>query len=48
VETRHEKAFAQRAEAVGLRYASIGRVEGYNISKGQAVTIGVFRARGPM
>jgi 4-amino-4-deoxy-L-arabinose transferase-like glycosyltransferase len=48
VETRHEMAFAQRAEAVGLRYAGIGRVEGYNISKGQAVTIVVFKARGRM
>jgi 4-amino-4-deoxy-L-arabinose transferase-like glycosyltransferase len=48
VETRHQMAFAQRAEAVGLRYDSVGRVEGYNISKGQAVTIVVFRARSPM
>jgi 4-amino-4-deoxy-L-arabinose transferase-like glycosyltransferase len=46
VEQRQERAFVQRAEAIGLRYSMSGRVEGYNISNGQAVTIAVFRAAG--
>lgn len=44
VESRHERAFAQRAEAVGLRYFPVGRVDGYNHSQGRDVSIGIFRS----
>jgi hypothetical protein len=45
IEARQERAFAQRAEAVGLRYYASGtRTEGYNISNGQSISIGVFRS----
>src|SRR5947209_8661042 len=39
VEQRSERAFAQRAEAIGLRYDVATRVEGYNISQGRAISI---------
>ena len=45
IESRHEKGFAQRAEAIGLRYTAGPRVEGLNFSTGQPVTIAVFRSR---
>ncbi|MCC6778536.1 MAG: glycosyltransferase family 39 protein [Hyphomicrobiales bacterium] len=45
IEAHHEKAFAQRAEAMGVRYyASAPRVDGYNFSNGQPISIAVFRA----
>jgi 4-amino-4-deoxy-L-arabinose transferase-like glycosyltransferase len=44
VESRHERAFLRRAEAIGLRYAPPQRVDGYNYSIGRAVSIGVYRA----
>ena len=47
VEARHEKSFAQRAEAIGLRYTGGPRIEAINISNGQPVTIGVYRSVGP-
>lgn len=43
VETRHQRAFAQRAEAIGLRYRPAGRVEGVNISGGKAIAIAIFQ-----
>ena len=46
IEARHEKAFAQRAETIGLRYAGVGRVDGINISNGQQIAIWVFRSGG--
>jgi 4-amino-4-deoxy-L-arabinose transferase-like glycosyltransferase len=46
VEARQERSFAQRAEAVGLRYTAGPRIEAINISNGQAVTIAVFRSVG--
>ena len=36
VESRSERAFVQRAEAIGLRYNVATRIEGYNISQGKA------------
>ncbi|AEI03108.1 glycosyl transferase [Afipia carboxidovorans OM5] len=42
VESRDERAFAQRAEAIGLRYSIVKRIEGYNISQGRDVSIAVF------
>ena len=47
VEARQERTFAQRAEAIGLRYAAGPRIEAINISTGQPVTIAVYRSAGP-
>jgi 4-amino-4-deoxy-L-arabinose transferase-like glycosyltransferase len=41
---RHERVFAQHAEASGLRYAPLTRVEGFNFSTGRRVNIAVFRS----
>jgi 4-amino-4-deoxy-L-arabinose transferase-like glycosyltransferase len=46
VEARSERGFAQRAEAVGLRYNVATRIEGYNLSQGRAVSIAIFRSEG--
>jgi 4-amino-4-deoxy-L-arabinose transferase-like glycosyltransferase len=46
VEARSERAFAQRAEAIGLRYNVAARVDGYNISQGRAISIAIFRSEG--
>jgi 4-amino-4-deoxy-L-arabinose transferase-like glycosyltransferase len=46
VEQRSERGFAQRAEAIGLRYNVAARIDGYNISQGRAVSIAVFRSEG--
>ena len=46
VEQRSERAFAQRAEAIGLRYDVATRIEGYNISQGRATSITIFRSEG--
>jgi 4-amino-4-deoxy-L-arabinose transferase-like glycosyltransferase len=46
VELRSERGFAQRAEAIGLRYNVASRVEGYNISQGRSVSIAIFRSEG--
>jgi hypothetical protein len=46
VEQRSERAFAQRAEAIGLRYNVATRIEGYNYSQGKQVSIAVFRSEG--
>ena len=44
VESRHERSFAQRAEALGLRYTQGPRVEGINLGSARRVTIAVYRA----
>jgi 4-amino-4-deoxy-L-arabinose transferase-like glycosyltransferase len=46
VESRSERAFAQRAEAIGLRYNVATRVDGYNFSQGKAISVAVFRSEG--
>jgi 4-amino-4-deoxy-L-arabinose transferase-like glycosyltransferase len=46
VEQRSERAFAQRAEAIGLRYNVADRIDGYNISQGRAISIAIFRSEG--
>ena len=46
VEARSERGFAQRAEAIGLRYDVATRIDGYNISQGRAVSIAIFRSEG--
>jgi len=44
VESRQERSFAQRADAVGLRYAPGPRIEGINISIGRPITIAVYQS----
>jgi 4-amino-4-deoxy-L-arabinose transferase-like glycosyltransferase len=44
VESRHERGFLRRADAIGLRYAHVRHLDGYNYSKGQWVSIGIYRA----
>ena len=46
VEWREERAFAQRAETIGLRYNVAARIDGYNFSQGRAISIAVFRSEG--
>jgi 4-amino-4-deoxy-L-arabinose transferase-like glycosyltransferase len=43
VEARQQRAFALRAEAIGLRYNRGPLIEGYDISIGKAVSIAVFQ-----
>jgi 4-amino-4-deoxy-L-arabinose transferase-like glycosyltransferase len=44
IESRHERTFALRAEAIGLRYNRGPQVEGYDISIGKPITIAVFQS----
>jgi len=46
VEYRSERAFVQRAEAIGLRYKVGTRIDGYNFSQGRAISISIFRSEG--
>jgi 4-amino-4-deoxy-L-arabinose transferase-like glycosyltransferase len=46
IETNQERAFTQRAEAIGLRYERGPRVEAFNFSNGQPITIAIFRSTG--
>jgi len=46
VEARSERAFASRAEAIGLRYNVATRIDGYNFSQGKPVSIAIFRSEG--
>jgi 4-amino-4-deoxy-L-arabinose transferase-like glycosyltransferase len=46
VEARTERAFAARADAIGLRYNVATRIDGYNYSLGRAISVAVFRSEG--
>ena len=46
VESRSERGFVQRAEAIGLRYNVASRIDGYNYSQGRAISIAIFRSEG--
>jgi len=46
VDVRQERAFVQRAEAIGLLYGPGPRIEGININGGRALSISVFRSEG--
>jgi 4-amino-4-deoxy-L-arabinose transferase-like glycosyltransferase len=46
IEARQERSFAQRADAVGLRYTAGPRIDAINISIGQPITIAVYRSAG--
>ena len=44
VESRSERNFVARAEAIGLRYNVLTRIEGYNFSQGKSISIAIFRS----
>jgi 4-amino-4-deoxy-L-arabinose transferase-like glycosyltransferase len=44
IDSRQERAFVQRADAIGLRYTTGPRIDGFNINSGQTVTIATFRS----
>jgi 4-amino-4-deoxy-L-arabinose transferase-like glycosyltransferase len=44
IDTRQERSFARRAEAIGLRYATGPRIEAFNISGGRQITIATYRS----
>jgi hypothetical protein len=46
VESRQERAFARRADAIGLQYTRGLRVDGYNVSTGRPISIAVFASAG--
>jgi 4-amino-4-deoxy-L-arabinose transferase-like glycosyltransferase len=46
IEAREERSFAQRAEALGVRYSAGPRIDAINISNGRPITIAVFRSTG--
>ncbi len=46
IDTKQERAFALRAEAIGLHYDRGPRIDGYNISVGRPVSIAVFASAG--
>lgn len=39
-----QRSFVRRANAIGLHYALVGRVAGFNISIGQPVVLAIFRS----
>jgi 4-amino-4-deoxy-L-arabinose transferase-like glycosyltransferase len=45
VDPRNENSFVQRAEANGLRYSRVQRIEGYNISIGKPISLTIFRSQ---
>jgi len=47
VDARSERGFTQRADAIGLRYALAGRIDGFNISTGKPVALKMFRSVAP-
>jgi hypothetical protein len=44
VEGRQERAFVQRAEAAGLRYRPVAKIDGININGGRSLSIAVYRS----
>jgi 4-amino-4-deoxy-L-arabinose transferase-like glycosyltransferase len=46
IETRLERTFALRAEAIGLRYDRGPLIDAFSISNGQPITIAVFKSMG--
>jgi 4-amino-4-deoxy-L-arabinose transferase-like glycosyltransferase len=44
IDARSERSFVTRANAIGLRYALVKRMAGYNISIGRPVALTVFRS----
>jgi hypothetical protein len=46
VEGRQQRNFVQRAEAIGLRYSSDARYDGFNMGSGRKITVAIFRSAG--
>ena len=46
IESRQERSFALRAQAIGLQYSRGPQVDGYNISIGRPISIAVFASVG--
>ncbi|MBN8920183.1 MAG: glycosyltransferase family 39 protein [Rhizobiales bacterium] len=46
VERRQERAFLRRAEALGLRYSSVRRIEAFTVNGGRNISVGVYRSGG--
>jgi 4-amino-4-deoxy-L-arabinose transferase-like glycosyltransferase len=46
IESRQERNFSQRAEAIGLRYDAGPRINAINVGTGKPITIAVYRSRG--
>jgi hypothetical protein len=44
IESHQERAFVRRADALGLRYAPITRIEGINISGGRLISLAIYQA----
>jgi 4-amino-4-deoxy-L-arabinose transferase-like glycosyltransferase len=45
IEQRHDRAFAQRAERIGLRYSLRGRLENsFNINGGKTINFSIYRS----
>jgi 4-amino-4-deoxy-L-arabinose transferase-like glycosyltransferase len=45
IESRHDRAFAQRAERIGLRYSLRGKLEnGFNINGGRSIAFSIYRS----
>jgi hypothetical protein len=44
VELRQERSFGQRADALGLLYAPVSRIEAFNLGTGKSAVIAVFRS----
>jgi hypothetical protein len=44
VELRQERSFGQRADALGLLYAPVSRIEAFNLGAGKSAIIAVFRS----
>lgn len=47
IEQRQERSFAQRADAIGVRYTAGPRIEGVNVGAGRLVSITVYRSEAP-
>lgn len=44
VETRHERSFAVRADALGLRYTRTARIEAVNLARGRPMQVTIYRS----
>jgi 4-amino-4-deoxy-L-arabinose transferase-like glycosyltransferase len=44
IEARHQRSFAQRADALGLRYARLTNIDAIHIQRGRTISITVFRS----
>ncbi|MGP0089244.1 MAG: ArnT family glycosyltransferase [Xanthobacteraceae bacterium] len=44
VESRQERGFEQRAEAIGLRYAQVRKIDAFNSTGGRKISIAIYRS----